>query len=702
MIQGLDHTRGMKAFLALSTLAAGLGFGQKNPKDTFQYPPLNRIQTPNIVETTLKNGMKLMLVEDKQFPTIDMRALIHTGSVYEPAGKTGLASITGTVMRTGGSVKFPGDALDKLLETLGAEVETGIGQTSGNVSVSLLQEDVDTGLEVLADVLMNPLFPQEKIDLSKIEEKSAISRRNDDVSQITDREFNTLIYGKDNAYARQTEYATVDAITRDDLVAFHKRFYHPNNVILAVWGNFKPKDMEKKIAAAFAAWKPAPLDVPKPPAVDYKYDFSVNYIDKPDVNQSNIQLGHIGTTLDNPDYPALLVMNQILSFDRMFKRVRTDEGLAYSVWGYYGADFDHPGSFSAGCQTKSESTVKAIRIMLEEVRKIQNSEVTDKELQKSKDAYLNGFVFNFDSKGKIISRQMNYAFYGFPKDFSEKTKAGVEKVTKADVMRVAAKYLKPEQVRILVVGKKDDFDEPLSNLGAVNTIDITIPQPKAAVPEASQEAVTMGEHMLQETIEALGGRDALLAVKNVKIPLQMTQGGMSFAGTAIFVYPDKMHMVMNSPYGEITMVVLKDAAWMNVPQQPAMPLPDAQAQTIRHSMLRDPRSLAENLNVLKVQHVGQKDLDGKSVEDVLVVQGDYSFHLLIDPATHLPAGAVYSEVGPEGPMELTEKASDYKVFGGLQFAMKNVTMAAGQVMSESSATDIQINPVLDPKIFEKK
>jgi zinc protease len=702
MIQGLDHTRGMKAFLALSTLAAGLSFGQKNPKDAFQYPPLNRIQTPNIVETTLKNGMKLMLVEDNQFPTIDMRAMIHTGSVYEPGEKTGLASITGTVMRTGGSKKFPGDSLDKLLETLGAEVETGIGRTSGSVSVSLLQEDVDKGLEVLADILMNPLFPQEKIDLAKIEEKSAISRRNDDVAQITDREFDYLIYGKGNPYARQTEYATIDAITAGDLAAFHKRFYRPNNVILAVWGNFKAKEMEKKIAAAFAGWKSAPLDVPKPPAVDYTYDFTVNYIDKPDVNQSNIQLGHIGTTLDNPDYPALLVMNQILSFDRMFKRVRTDEGLAYSVWGYYGADYDHPGSFSAGCQTKSESTIKAIRIMLEEIKKLQTSEVTDKELQKSKDAYLNGFVFNFDSKGKIVSRQMNYAYFGFPKDFSERTKAGVEKVTKADVMAAAAKYLKPDKVRILVVGRKADFDEPLENLGAVNVIDISIPQPKQAVPEASPEAADKGAALLRETLKALGGRDALLAVKGVKISLQASQGGMSFTGAADFAYPDRMRMVMNTPYGEISMILTKDAAWMIVPQQPVMPMPEAQARSLRNNMLRDPRSLAANLDDLKVQYAGQRDLDGKQVEDVIVVQGEYSFHLLIDPATRLPAGAVYSEAGPQGPMELTENASEYKTYGGLQFATKNVTSSAGQKISESSVTDIQINPVLDPAIFEKK
>ncbi len=170
--------------LILAVLWSGLGFGQKNPKDTFQYPALNAIQTPPITEVALKNGMRLLLVEDKNYPTVDMRAMVRTGSVYEPEDKVGLASVTATVMRTGGSNKFPGDALDKLLETLGASVETGMDETSGYVSLSLLQEDVDKGLEVLADVLMHPAFPEEKIELAKIEQKSGIARRNDDPDAI--------------------------------------------------------------------------------------------------------------------------------------------------------------------------------------------------------------------------------------------------------------------------------------------------------------------------------------------------------------------------------------------------------------------------------------------------------------------------------------------------------------------------------------
>jgi zinc protease len=309
-------------------------------------------------------------------------------------------------------------------------------------------------------------------------QKSMIARRNDDISSITYREFTRLMYGQDSPYARQTEYATVDGITRQDLVDFYAAYFHPNNTYMAVWGDFKGADMIAKLKAALAPWKkgqPSTLPWPK---VNYEFKSTVNYIEKSDVNQSNIMLGHIGGLMNNPDLPALNIMNQILSFERMFKRIRTDEGLAYSVWGDYGATYVYPGTFSCGAQTKSQSTVYAVNIMLQELKKITEQEVTDDELAKAKDGYLNSYVFNFESKSQIVNRLMSLAYYGYPLDFAEKQKAGVEKVTKADVLRVAKKYIQPDKVQILVVGKKEDFDKPLSTLGAVNVIDITIPAPK--------------------------------------------------------------------------------------------------------------------------------------------------------------------------------------------------------------------------------
>lgn len=467
------------AFFLVLFYCGSPALAQKSPKDKFVFPSLNPIQMPRVEKVELANGLTLFLVEDHQYPTIDLRAMVRTGSVFEPPSEIGLAAICGQVLRTGGTTSMNGDQMDRELETMAATISTGIGLTSGYITVSVLKEDVDRAFEILADILMNPAFPEDKINLAKIQQRTMISRRNDDIGQITFREFQKLIYRGESPYASHPEYATIAAVTRQDIVRFYQEYFHPNNTIMAVWGDFESQEMVVKIKKNLEPWKRKDISIPPLPEVDYEYKYTVNHIQKPDVNQSNIMIGHIGGVMNNPDFPALSVMNSILSFDRMFKRIRTDEGLAYSVYGYYGAGYTYPGVFRCGAQTKSESTLYAIGLMLEEMKKMTEKEVSDEELAKAKDEHLNSFVFNFDSRAEIVNRMMTYAYFGYPLDFMDRVKEGVEKVTKADVLRVAKKYLHPEEIQILVVGKEEDFDKPLSTLGEVNTIDISIPSPKS-------------------------------------------------------------------------------------------------------------------------------------------------------------------------------------------------------------------------------
>ncbi len=445
-----------------------------------KYPKLRDLQVPEVERLTLPNGMQLFLLEDHELPLIHVSALIRTGSIHEPADKIGLAGITGTVIRTGGTTSRTGDEIDEQLEQIAASVETSIGQTSGRAYMSVLKEDVDTGLSVLADVLMNPAFREDKIDLARISARTSIARRNDNPAGIAWREYGKLIYGPESVYARHTEYATIDNITREDLVAFHRRFYHPNNTMVAIWGDFETRQMVAKITEIFKDWQQAAVDLPPVPPVKYEFRSTVNAARKDDMNQSVIRLGHIGGLRSDPDYFALMVMNEILGggfTSRLFKNVRSRQGLAYSVGGAYGSDYDHPGLFSLSCQTKLGSTVHAIDAIVEEVRRMTQEEVTDEELALAKDSFLNSFVFNFESRGQIVTRLMTYAYYGYPADFLQKTKENVEKVTKADVLRVAKAHLHPDKVQILVVGRPEDLDKPLSTLGEVSTIDITIPPP---------------------------------------------------------------------------------------------------------------------------------------------------------------------------------------------------------------------------------
>jgi zinc protease len=425
--------------------------------------------------------MRLFLLENHELPLINMSVMIRTGSVYEPAEKIGLVSIAGEVMRTGGTTSMTGDQIDEELESIAASVETGIGLNSGSASMSVLKQDIDKGLSILADVLMNPEFREDKIQLAKMQAHSMISRRNDDVGEIAGREFVKLIYGPQSVYARHAEHATIASISREDLVNFHRKYFGPNNTMLAIWGDFDTKQMIEKIKKAFEGWQKVDLDFPEVPKVRYDFRKTVNVIRKDDVNQSNVYLGHIGGLRSDPDYFALIVMNKILGSgftSRLFRNVRSREGLAYSVFGAYSANYEYPGEFYVGCQTKSESTVHAIRAMIKEIEKIRESEVTGEELTLAKQSFLNSFVFNFDTKDEIVNRLMVYEYFGYPSDFLQKIKTNVEKVTKTDVLRVAKKHLQPDKLQILAVGKPDDFDEPLSVLGMVNEIDITIPWPQ--------------------------------------------------------------------------------------------------------------------------------------------------------------------------------------------------------------------------------
>jgi zinc protease len=445
-----------------------------------KYPKLGDIVIPEVSKVTLDNGMKLFLLEDHELPIINVSAMMRTGSIFEPADKIGLASICGEVMRTGGTKTRTGDEIDEQLESIAATVETSIGTDSGSAYMSVLKEDVDAGLEILADVLRNPVFAEDKIELAKIRERSMIARRNDQPTSIAYREYQKLIYGADSVYAHQTEYATIDNISRDDLVNFHSKFFYPNNIRLAVWGDFDTEQMVEKIEKAFAGWQQRVIILPAIGDFKYRYRSTVNLVRKDDINQSNIFLGHIGCLMSDPDYFALVLMNRVLGqgfTSRLFRNVRSRMGLAYSAFGVYSANYNYPGVFYVGCQTKSETTVKAIEAMEQEIKKMTEEEVTDEELEIARESFLNSFVFNFDTKGEIIRRLVVYDYYDYPEDFLMKMKEKIEEVNRYDILQVAQRHLRPDGVQVLVVGRPGDFNEPLSALGTVNEIDITIPQP---------------------------------------------------------------------------------------------------------------------------------------------------------------------------------------------------------------------------------
>jgi zinc protease len=475
------------AFLCVGIVVAAISVSAEKPVDSYkdlQYPPLNNLQIaqPNRIE--LSNGIILFLIEDHGLPMVNVSVLIRGGTRSEPVSKAGVADLCGTVMRTGGTASRPGDKLDEELDRLGAAVETGMSDDLGSASVSVLKEDTDKGLAILSDLLQNPSFPEDKIELAKIGIRDSIARRNDNPGGIVFREFERILFGTNSAYGHQPEFATVDAIKRDDLIAFYKQFYQPENLIVGVWGDFKASEMQAKIEATLGAWKKGGNPKPAIPAVESSVERSgTYYIGKEDINQTWVVVGHLGGQRNDPDYYALNLMNRILGgsmASRMFSNIRSDMGLAYNIRSSWNAEWDRPGEFIASGSTKAGTTVKMLNAMKHEIQRLTEEEVTEEELSRAKDGVLKGFAFEFDSTGKVVQRMMNYEFYGYPHDYLQRFRENIEKVSRTDILNAAKKHLHPDQSIQLLLGREKDFDQPLSTLGKVTPVDITIP----GAPEA--------------------------------------------------------------------------------------------------------------------------------------------------------------------------------------------------------------------------
>jgi zinc protease len=483
----------------LSTLAANAQSAPAKPATTttptatvqpwkkIPIPPLHAFKPAQPRRIELSNGLVIFLQEDHELPFINGTILIRGGSRDEPDAKVGLVSIYGETWRTSGTATVDGDKLDDQLEAKAASVETSGGTASTSITWSSLKGDFDTVFAATMELLLHPTFKADKLQLAKGQVETGISRRNDDASGISTREAVKLVYGAHNPYARRPEYATVDAITLDDLKAWHDKTVVPNNIIIGVSGDFDGAAMEAKLRAAF---EPLPrgekFASAKVTFTDPKQ--SVNFVEKADVNQSNVVIVGLGTERSNPDYYALSVMNEIFSGgfgSRVVQNVRTKLGLAYSVSGSFSAAYDHPGIFYVLAATKSDSTVAATQAMLAEIGRLKTEPPTAAELSKAKDQVLNSFIFHYDSPDKTLSEQVTLAFYGYPADTLEKYKTGIEKVTAADVTRVANKYIDVSKLAIIAVGNEAEIKPPLSTLGKVTNIDITIPPPpsgKAATP----------------------------------------------------------------------------------------------------------------------------------------------------------------------------------------------------------------------------
>jgi zinc protease len=707
-------TPAAKSGVAAQTKSSAPTTPAAKPWEKIPIPPLAPFHPQEPKRIELKNGMVIFLQEDHELPFIGGSANVRAGSRSEPANKTGLIDIYGEAWRTGGTKSKTGDQMDDYLAARAARIETGGGGASTSISFNCLKGNLDQVFPLFLELLREPAFREDKIQISKLQMNSAIARRNDDVGGIAGREATRLAYGKDNPYARIPEYATIAAVTRDDLVKWHDTYVHPNNIMVGISGDFDSAAMEQKLRRAFESWERAP--VPGPAAIQFhEPQPKVYFVAKEDVNQSEIRMVSLGIERNNPDYFTVEVMNEVLGggfSSRLFKAIRTEKGLAYSVGGGLGASFDHPGTFSIGMGTKSSSTVDAIQALRTELGNMLTHPATAEEVKEAKDSILNRFIFNFDSKSKVLGERMLYEFYRYPADFLERYRAGIEKTTPADVDRVAHKYIHSDQFAVLIVGNDKEFVKPLSTLGTVTPIDISIPegttpQPSAGAEEAAPakpaQTDPQAKALLEKFVAFIGGADkvnAVKAIRQVSSAEQNTPQGTIALDTDTYTeFPDQFHSIVRTAQlaAPMHVIVSSAGAWMSMEGQGTRDMPASMKQDRLSSIRRGPLAIAQHLSDLTIA-MGEKAADGQTIN----ISGDgVNVRWVLDPQTGRLLRSSFTASGQAGPVQRTIEFSDWRPAGGLNLPYKATVQENGQPAGSEQIKSYEINPKIDPKLFEK-
>ena len=670
-----------------------------------KFSPLRPIQIPKVATFTLPNGMKLYLLEDHELPIIHGVAQVRTGNLFDPADKIGLATMTGMVMRTGGTRTKTGEQLDEQLENIAASVESNIGESTGSVSFSALQENTDEVLGVFKDVLTAPEFRPDKITLARTQLRGGIARRNDDAQGVAEREFTNIVYGKDSPYGWQEEYATVDRITRADLQEFYKRYFFPANVMLGVWGDFDTAGMRAKLEKLFSDFAVEQPPVPEFPKVGGAPAPGAYLAVKKDVTQTFFSIGQRGGQFNDKDYPALVIMADILGGgfrSRLVQRVRTKMGNAYDIGAGWDANYDHPGLFEISGGTKSFSTVETFKAIQEEVDRIRTSEVTEEELKTAKDTALNSLVFAYDTRAKTLRRMLTYAYFGYPLDFIQQYQKAIEGVTRADVLRVAKEHLNPAAFTTVAVGNPDDFGKPLDTLGApVNPIDLTIPEEKLEAAKADATSLEKGKQLLARAQQAVGGAGQLAAVKDFvqsyEFQVESSAGGMLVKETDRWIAPTYFRQDTELPAGKVAAYCDGRVGWISAPQGWG-PLAGAQLKQVQGDLFRlyfrlllSDRIEGRTVNALDDNTIEISDGAGQTTR------------LEFDADTRLPQRVTYEIARASGPPLAAEETwSDFQEIAGVKVPRKITAMQGGRKYAEMKVTDFKVNSGIQLEVIQKR
>jgi len=475
------------ALVGMLVLAAGCA---RVPDPTRMHFPPEKVTEPALIERVLPNGLRLVLLPDRSLPLVEIYALVRTGAVYEPEAKVGLAGLTGSLMREGGAGDRDPEALDDALADAAIDLESGIGNESGSVTLDTLTRNLPLGLSAFADVLRRPRFDPERLETLRRNAIEGIRRRDDRPATIASRIYRQTLYGPDHPLAREETEAGVRSMTRDDVIAFHDHYYTPGNTVLGITGDFDPDQMIAAVTAAFGDWQDHPVTFPEVPPVPETTRRVVRFAHRP-IDHVSIRIGETSLERTDPDHYALSLVDRILggqvTMNRLFAAVRTQGGMAYSVGSSYAPGYGHRGTFTMAAGTRPDKAGAVVAKMLGEAERMRDEPVPEAELDAAREAFLNAFVFSSVTAGQLVRRRIHLDYHGLPRDEAERVRQKVLEATPGQLQAAARAHLHPDRMVIVAVGDRAVLKDALAPFGEVEEVPLNDPD---AAPDPGTEAAT--------------------------------------------------------------------------------------------------------------------------------------------------------------------------------------------------------------------
>jgi len=709
-----------KVLLVLLVLGSVAVWAQQSNVEPIQLPPIKTV--------TLENGLKVMVIEQPSLPIVQFSLRVRAGAIHEPTDRTGLATFTASMLRQG-TTNRTADQISEAIDFVGGSLGASADVERTDVNARVLKKDFQVGLDLLADIVQNPNFPEKEMGIIRNQLIADVRSTQDDPESLAAAHLDFALFGTIHPLGRSMSEQSINAITRDDLVTFHGIYYRPNNSVLAVAGDVKADEVIALVKKAFENWQKAdvpPAPLPEPIKLQ---GYKVRFVHKPSQTQTHIEIGHLGLAVTDPDYIPTVLANYVLGggafSSRLLQIIRSKAGKTYSIFSYF-PSYSFPGYFRISTFTRNDQAFETLQLILDEFKKFKENGITQEELQAAQDNIAGSYILRLETLSGLTTTVLNNDFYGFSMDRSRNWRKMVRSVTLEQANKAIKDRFDPENLAIVLLSDVKTLEGrtelipgiALENVSVVDWLELVTARAKSyaeflaalAAPkgptqlEWKAQITPEAKALLERAFAAQGGFEKVAQIRDtyVKVRGSIFQGGQEFKveGEVWIKLPSKLRQTVKFTGGQSTIIYNGTQGWVEAGGR----VRDLSAQAlaeIGESIELD--SLLFLWNIARAEYkfeiTGTAQVDGQEAQ-ILRMTNDQgkSADFYLDLKRFVPLKIVTSLGEGKSKEQLL---SDYRQAEGLwvPFALK--TLEDKELTDSFEVVEFKINTGVGDEQFEK-